>query len=84
MISSLFQIPFLIGLLLFVFSKSYIGKRFKIPWLLFIIGYIYIHVSSNLPHTRYMLPLLPIGYISFFVFIDQKLKDGFKLFNFKL
>lgn len=79
MISSLFQIPFLIGLLLLVFSKSYFGKGFKVPWILFIIGFIYIHVDRNLPHTRYMLPLLPIGYISFFAFIDQKIKESFKL-----
>ena len=79
MISTFSQIPFLIGLLLFVFSKSYFGKIFKIPWIFFIIGFIYIHVDRNLPHARYMLPLLPIGYISFFAFIDQKIKEGFKL-----
>ena len=82
-VSAFFQIPFLIGLLLFIFTKNKFGKGFKIPWVLFIVGFIVIHIDRNLPHGRYMLPLLPIGYISFLVFIDQKLKAGLKLLKYQ-
>ena len=72
--SLIINIPWLVGFILFSLG---IIKDLKPIWLWFSIGFfsfICAHLLSNNPHSRYMLPLLPIGYIAFFTFFDRKLK----------
>ncbi len=76
-------LPWFIGLLLFISGAV---KEFRPIWIWFglgIISFIGAHLLINSPHSRYMLPLLPIGYITFFTFIGRSLETKFfqKEFN---
>lgn len=79
--SFIFFIPWFTGLVLFLTGRIKSFRNVTLWFSLALISFIGIHIFQNSPHARYMLPLVPIGYISFFVFIDQKLKEGFKFFN---
>ena len=68
-ISIFFQLPFLIGIiLLFTQSKKYFFTDMRFPLTLFVVLFIALHVSKNLPHARYMLPMLPFGYLLFWIY----------------
>ena len=70
--SLILYLPWLAGLLLFLSGSI---KRFKPLWLWFSLGilsFVGIHVLQNSPHGRYMLPLVPLGYICFFTYIQEK------------
>ena len=73
------NIPWLLGFALF---SSGTIKDLKPLWFWFSIGFlsfICAHLLSNNPHSRYMLPLLPIGYIAFFTFVDRNLRSKIKV-----
>ena len=77
--SLIINIPWLIGFALFSLGTI---KDLKPLWFWFSMGFfsfICAHLLSNNPHSRYMLPLLPIGYISFFTFVDRYLKSKIKV-----
>ena len=78
--SLIINIPWLVGFILFSLG---IIKDLKPLWFWFSIGFfsfICAHLLSNNPHSRYMLPLLPVGYIAFFTFFNSnmnfKMKSG--------
>ena len=77
--SFIVNIPWLLGFTLF---SSGTIKDLKPLWFWFSIGFfsfICAHLLSNNPHSRYMLPLLPVGYIAFFTFVDRNLKSKIKV-----
>ena len=79
--SLFFFISWFLGLILFFFNAI---ARFRSLWFWFglsLLSFMGFHLLQNSPHARYMLPLVPIGCISFFAFIDQKMKEGVSLLN---
>lgn len=76
--SFIINIPWLLGFALFSLGTI---KDLKPLWFWFNLGFfsfICAHLLSNNPHSRYMLPLLPIGYIAFFTFVNRNLKSKIK------
>ncbi|MBL7086854.1 MAG: hypothetical protein ISS28_07170 [Candidatus Cloacimonetes bacterium] len=82
--SFIFFVPWFTGLVLFLTGRIKSFHNVALWFGLGLISFIGVHILQNSPHARYMLPLVPIGYISFFVFIDQKIKEGFKLFKYRI
>jgi len=75
--SLLIYLPWFAGFILFISGTM---KDFKPLWIWFGLGFISfigVHLLENSPHARYMLPLVPIGYISFFVFFTRNMKYKF-------
>ncbi len=74
--SAILYIPWAVGLVLF-FLGTIIRFRSLYFWFgLSLLSFIGFQLLQNSPHSRYMLPLVPIGYISFVAFISQKLKGN--------
>ena len=81
LISLIFWVPWIFGLALFIIGKVRIFKKLQFMFSLGILSFVFIHLLQNSPHSRYMLPLIPIGYLSLLVFIDKINKIKFSIFD---
>ena len=70
-LSLLFFLPWFAGLILFILKRV---KEFDYLWLywgLGLLSFIGLHILRNSPHSRYMLPLVPIGLIFLVSYLKQ-------------
>jgi|OM-RGC.v1.033518476 hypothetical protein len=72
--SLIFYLPWVIGLFLFFSGRINLLKSGNIYLKIAITSFIIVHILQNSPHLRYMLPLVPIGYLSLINFISVKIK----------
>jgi len=72
-ISSVFNIPYILGVVLLFTSRVFMKNRFWVFWKIFIVFYIIFHLIGAGAHARYFIPLVPLGYIFTMVFINSKL-----------
>ena len=72
-ISSLFNLPYILGLVLLFTSKVFMKNIFWVFWKIFIVFYIIFHLIGAGAHARYFIPLVPLGYIFTMVFINSKI-----------
>ena len=72
-ISSLFNFPYIFGLISLYTSNVFRGDRFWMFWKIFIVFYIIFHLIGAGPHARYFIPLVPVGYIFTIFFLNSKI-----------
>ena len=74
--SMILYIPWFSGLLLFICGRIKIYKPIHFWFSLGLLSFIGMHLLQNSPHARYMLPLVPLGYIFFSVKIQEKFRPS--------
>jgi len=69
----IFNIPYLFGLIYFLFNPKHYKNIFTVTLILSVLSFIGIHIINNGPHYRYMLPLVPLGYLYCGIYIQNKI-----------
>ena len=70
-VSSLFNLPYIIGIVLLFVTKPINNNSFWIMWKIFTVLFILFHLIGAGPHGRYFLPLVPIGYFYLIYFLNN-------------
>ncbi|MBL7087101.1 MAG: hypothetical protein ISS28_08445 [Candidatus Cloacimonetes bacterium] len=71
-ISALFNIPYILGLLVLYLAKTFRRDKFWQAWKIFIICFVGFHLVAAGPHARYFLPLVPLGYIILGYYLSER------------
>ena len=71
-ISALFNIPYILGLLVLYLAKTFRRDKFWQAWKIFILCFVGFHLIGAGPHARYFLPLVPLGYIILGYYLSER------------
>ena len=70
--SALFNIPYILGLLVLYLAKTFRRDKFWQAWKIFILCFVGFHLIGAGPHARYFLPLVPLGYIILGYYLSER------------